>query len=150
MLCSSSVLGDDSGSDQKVTTTIKSVNEEEPNNFPSLLDGNLLRLFTRIFRPVKISGKTYGPNVVVIIGDKPYISMEIFNKFSPFRWLMNVFQVKMTLGAKIHKFIEVIFQGKVQNVCNLLAPFPDDGSFANPENVIQQILQDSQQKPSGK
>lgn len=96
MLYSSSVLGDN---DQKVTTTIKTVNEEEPDNYPSLAaDGNLLRLFAQIFRPVKISGKTYGPNVVAIIGDKPYISMEIFNKFSPFKWLLNAFQVSIKIA----------------------------------------------------
>lgn len=92
VLYSSSVLGED---DQKVTTS--TINEEEPDNYPTLPDGNLLRLFAQIFRPVKISGKTYGPNVVAIIGDKPYISMEIFNKFSPLRWLANAFQVRTIL-----------------------------------------------------
>lgn len=112
MLYSSSVLGDDTGTDQKVATTIQKVNEEEPDKYPSLpVDGSLLRLFAQIFRPVKISGKTYGPNVVAIIGDKPYISMEIFNKFSPFRWLLSAFQVNIKITLFQTGF-QVIFSGE--------------------------------------
>ncbi|XP_050299260.1 uncharacterized protein LOC126738133 [Anthonomus grandis grandis] len=106
----------------------------ETNSRPS--PQNILqKLFTQFLQPIKVSGKTYGhgPNVVAIIGDKPYISLEVFNKFSPFKWLFSA------------------FQGKIQNVCQFFASsYPDDpNSPPSTVTVLDQLFEDNLHKPTG-
>ncbi|XP_066144962.1 uncharacterized protein [Euwallacea fornicatus] len=106
-----------------------------PEDFPPPLHGvnnlppNIFQFFTQLFKPAKFTEKTYGPNIIAIIGDKPYISMEIFNKFSPFKWLMHA------------------FQGKIQNICGLLTSLPGDGVGNVPENIFSQF-EEPQQRPT--
>ncbi|XP_066251730.1 uncharacterized protein [Euwallacea similis] len=95
------------------------------NNLPP----NIFQFFTQLFKPARFMEKTYGPHVIAIIGDKPYISMEIFNKFSPFKWLMHA------------------FQGKIQNICGLLTSLPGDGAGNIPENIFPQF-EEPQQRPT--
>lgn len=87
---------------ESVIPAINPVVNDYPANYkppvPSFGFGNsppyiLHNLLSQVFRPTKTTGKTYGPNVIAIIGDKPYVSLEIFHKFAPFRWLMRAFQV---------------------------------------------------------
>ncbi|KAH1011182.1 hypothetical protein HUJ04_000602 [Dendroctonus ponderosae] len=122
---------------ENVPPAINSVVNDYPTNYqpsvPNFGFGNsppyiLHNLLSQVFRPTKNTGKTYGPNVIAIIGDKPYISMEIFHKFAPFRWLMHA------------------FQGKIQNICGFLAPpiGDDEFSFSNPQNNPPLVLGDEQ------
>ncbi|KAL1502857.1 hypothetical protein ABEB36_007937 [Hypothenemus hampei] len=96
-----------------------------PLGFSPPFPPNLFNLFTQLFRPFRISTKTYGPSVIAIIGDKPYISMEVFSKFSPFKWLMQA------------------FQGKIQNICGSIAPQnqEDNPTLMDSTPSIGQFLQ---------